>query len=242
MSTYTTGDIAKRCHVSVRTVQYYDRQGILRPSQMSDANRRVYTDEEVKKLKLIIVLKELGCSLKDIKLLLRNEETLKTLSSMLKVKEDELQQDIGRKENVVKRIKEVRKYFNKTSISPITHLYDIDHIMKESLNLKSIRKKLWLATGIVGIIQYTGLVASIVTKEKEPFLSVTPVTIVYALVLTYYYKNNVSYLCPNCQNVFNPKTLDFIKAQHTPKTRKLTCPDCHETHFCIEVPKNEEQC
>ena len=28
MSTYTTGDIAKRCHVSVRTVQYYDRQGI----------------------------------------------------------------------------------------------------------------------------------------------------------------------------------------------------------------------
>lgn len=50
-------------------------------------------------------------------------------------------------------------------------------------------------------------------------------------------QNNVSYLCPNCQNVFNPKTLDFIKAQHTPKTRKLTCPDCHETHFCIEVPK-----
>ena len=122
MSTYTTGDIAKRCHVSVRTVQYYDRQGILRPSQMSDANRRVYTDEEVKKLKLIIVLKELGCSLKDIKLLLRNEETLKTLSSMLKVKEDELQQDISRKKNVVKRIKEVRKYFNKTSISPITFI------------------------------------------------------------------------------------------------------------------------
>ena len=56
--------------------------------------------------------------------------------AMLKVKEDELQQDISRKENVVKRIKEVRKYFNKTSISPITHLYDIDHIMKESLNLK----------------------------------------------------------------------------------------------------------
>ena len=42
--------------------------------------------------------------------------------------------------------------------------------MKESLNLKSIRKKLWLATGIVGIIQYTGLVASIVTKEKRTIL------------------------------------------------------------------------
>ena len=56
MSTYTTGDIAKRCHVSVRTVQYYDRQGILRPSQMSDANR-VYTDEEVKNLNLLLYLK-----------------------------------------------------------------------------------------------------------------------------------------------------------------------------------------
>ena len=71
MSNYTTGEIAQKCSVSVRTVQYYDKQGILSPSQMTDANRRLYTDQEVKKLELIILLKELGCSIKDIRLLLK---------------------------------------------------------------------------------------------------------------------------------------------------------------------------
>ena len=31
MSKYTTGEIAKLCGVSVRTVQYYDERGILTP-------------------------------------------------------------------------------------------------------------------------------------------------------------------------------------------------------------------
>ena len=44
MSNYTTGEIAQKCSVSVRTVQYYDKQGILSPSQMTDANRRLYTE------------------------------------------------------------------------------------------------------------------------------------------------------------------------------------------------------
>ena len=88
MSNYTTGEIAQKCSVSVRTVQYYDKQGILSPSQMTDANRRLYTDQEVKKLELIILLKELGCSIKDIRLLLKNNQSLKALNAMLKVKKN----------------------------------------------------------------------------------------------------------------------------------------------------------
>jgi len=30
-----------------------------------------------------------------------------------------------------------------------------------------------------------------------------------------------------------------VKAKHTPKTRQLTCPNCHQTHYCIEVYQNE---
>jgi predicted transcriptional regulator len=32
MSLYTTGELAKKCNVSVRTIQYYDERGILVPS------------------------------------------------------------------------------------------------------------------------------------------------------------------------------------------------------------------
>lgn len=52
MSKYTTGEIAKLCGVSVRTVQYYDTRNILTPSELTEGGRRLYfrrgfkTDED----------------------------------------------------------------------------------------------------------------------------------------------------------------------------------------------------
>ena len=36
MSNYTTGELAKLCGVTVRTVQYYDTRGVLTPSARSE--------------------------------------------------------------------------------------------------------------------------------------------------------------------------------------------------------------
>ena len=48
MSRYTTGEIAKLCGVSVRTVQYYDQRGILVPGELSEGGRRLYSEDDVK--------------------------------------------------------------------------------------------------------------------------------------------------------------------------------------------------
>lgn len=60
MSKYTTGEIAKLCGVSVRTVQYYDERGILIPSELSEGGRRLYSEDDYKKLNrtlwLIVVI------------------------------------------------------------------------------------------------------------------------------------------------------------------------------------------
>ena len=40
MSKYTTGEIAKLCGVSVRTVQYYDSRNILVPSELSEGGHK----------------------------------------------------------------------------------------------------------------------------------------------------------------------------------------------------------
>ena len=50
MSKYTTGEIAKLCGVSVRTVQYYDERGILIPSELSEGGRRLYSEDDYKKI------------------------------------------------------------------------------------------------------------------------------------------------------------------------------------------------
>ena len=49
MSKYTTGEVARRCGVTVRTVQYYDEKGLLPPAFTTEGGRRVYTDEDAAK-------------------------------------------------------------------------------------------------------------------------------------------------------------------------------------------------
>lgn len=63
----TAGEVAKKMNVSVRTLQHYDKEGLLSPSALSDGGRRLYTDKDIIKLHQILSLKHLGFSLADIK-------------------------------------------------------------------------------------------------------------------------------------------------------------------------------
>lgn len=63
----TVGQMAKKMDVTVRTLQHYDREGLLSPSAVSDGGRRLYTDKDIIKLHQILSLKHLGFSLDDIK-------------------------------------------------------------------------------------------------------------------------------------------------------------------------------
>lgn len=76
-------------------------------------------------------------------------------------------------------------------------------------------------------------------NSMKPFVVLLPFLILYVMALTVLYFKKVLYLCPNCQHTFKPTLGAFVKAKHTPKTRQLQCPDCHQTHYCIEVFQDE---
>lgn len=63
----TVGEAAKKMDVTVRTLQHYNREGLLSPSALSEGGRRLYTDKDIVKLHQILSLKHLGFSLTDIK-------------------------------------------------------------------------------------------------------------------------------------------------------------------------------
>ena len=86
MSKYTTGEIAKLCGVSVRTVQYYDEHGILIPSELSEGGRRLYSEDDYKKLKIICFLRDAGISIKSIGELLSESNPSSVISVCLKSK------------------------------------------------------------------------------------------------------------------------------------------------------------
>ena len=71
---YTTGEFAKRAKVTIRTIRYYDKKGILQPSFRNDAGYRMYTDQDFLKLQKVLSLKYLGFSLEEIKNMTINDD------------------------------------------------------------------------------------------------------------------------------------------------------------------------
>jgi len=79
----TVGQLAKRMKTTVRTLQYYDRFGLLSPSEQSSGGRRLYTRQDLVKLHQILSLKYLGFSLADIKEQLVSLETPEDVEAVL---------------------------------------------------------------------------------------------------------------------------------------------------------------
>lgn len=64
---YSSGEFARMAHVTLRTIRYYDKQNILKPSYVTESGARFYTDEDFARLSQILLLKYLGFSLDDIR-------------------------------------------------------------------------------------------------------------------------------------------------------------------------------
>ncbi len=90
----TVGEAAKKIGVTVRTLQYYDKKGLLSPSAESEGGRRLYTDKDLVMLYQIISLKSLGFSLDDIKHRLISLETPADVAAALSEQADSIREKI----------------------------------------------------------------------------------------------------------------------------------------------------
>ena len=64
---YSSGEFARMAHVTLRTIRYYDKQDLLKPSFVTESGARFYTDSDFARLSQILLLKYLGFSLDDIR-------------------------------------------------------------------------------------------------------------------------------------------------------------------------------
>ena len=92
----TVKEIATITHVSVRTLHHYDAIGLLKPTQITEAGYRLYDDEALERLYLILLFRELEFPLNEIREILdapdfdRNR-VLEQQVELLKAKVDHLQ-------------------------------------------------------------------------------------------------------------------------------------------------------
>ena len=66
--------VAKLTGVSIRTLQYYDEIGLLKPSKLTSSGYRLYDDDALQTLQQILFFKELGFQLKEISEILKKPD------------------------------------------------------------------------------------------------------------------------------------------------------------------------
>ena len=93
---YSSGEFARMADVSVRTIRFYDKQNILKPSYVNDSGARFYTDSDFARLQQILLLKYLGFSLDDIRGMTIADADyhfmLNSLKLQLKLVQDQIEQ------------------------------------------------------------------------------------------------------------------------------------------------------
>ncbi len=70
------GEVAERVELSLRTVRYYEEQGLVRPVQRTEGGFRLYSDEEIARLLLIKQMKPLGFTVQEMRDLLDARDRL----------------------------------------------------------------------------------------------------------------------------------------------------------------------
>lgn len=105
----TIGEVAKKMGVTVRTLQYYDKEGLLSPSAASEGGRRLYTNKDLVMLHQIISLKSLGFSLDDIKYNLLSLETPIDVANTLTKQANNIKEKIEQLKDSLKAIEQLKE-------------------------------------------------------------------------------------------------------------------------------------
>lgn len=232
--TYSTGELASACEVSVRTVQYYDNKGLLIPSARSDGGRRVYTEEDAARLRFILMLKSFGLGLAQIKGVLESQNRERVLQLLLDERIAHLEAQLEEDARQLKMLRSMHadiELFGKTLAADET-------AMAKRMDDKNTERKWHAGLVILGIlmdIAWIGtLILGILTGIWWPF----PLALLFVAVAGFTavraFNAHLTYFCPACDAEFRPLNRNFFIARHTPKTRVLTCPCCHEKDWCVE--------
>ena len=239
MSKYTTGEIAKLCGVSVRTVQYYDTRNILVPTELSEGGRRLYSEEDLARLKIICFLREMDLPINTIGELLAEEDPGSVIGILLDEQEKSLRSEISQRQKKLELLTGMKRALGRIENFSVESIGDIANLMDNRKKLRRIRGTM-LAVGIpADLVECGTFIYALVTGNWWVFALGLIAVIAAAVWMTRYYFRNVAYICPRCHTVFVPTFREALFANHTPTTRKLTCTSCGHHGFCVETCRQE---
>ena len=103
---YNIGEVAKMLNISISTLRYYDKEGLLLDLERDKSGIRKFSDKNIQALKVIECLKKSGLQIKEIKEFMYwcslGDQTIINRKNMF----------FKQRENVIKQIKELESTLN----------------------------------------------------------------------------------------------------------------------------------
>ena len=132
---YSSGQFARMADVSLRTIRFYDKQNILKPSLVNESGARFYTDSDLARLQQILLLKYLGFSLDDIREMTIDDSDYHFMLNNLKLQQKLVQDRIEQMQMVERAIED--------TANAIEHKHDINWSqMLDLIHLTNMEKSL----------------------------------------------------------------------------------------------------
>ena len=231
---YTTGQVASQCGVSVRTVQFYDEKGIVKPSCMSENGRRLYMKEDLERFQLVCLYKKLGLSLNKIKEILGSHEPylylLDTLNHHYQEINDEIKKLYQQKEVYALLIDEIKT----KQCLPVLSEQELDQLVS---NKKKYHHLSLMTSGLIIVFSLFVIVGSFLMGYFNKFGGwfIGLIILLLILLVLFHSKTNV-YVCPHCHQKFSIGFFkDLMTLNNGKKGKYLKCPYCHQSHWMKET-------
>lgn len=131
---YNIGDIVKELKINKETIRYYENIGLLTEPKRDNNGYRVYSKEDIDKIRFILIVKSYGFSLKEIKILLTKiyDEILGgNVTSIKRIVESKIN-EINEKINELDKTKKLLQKVNDNVLSEKKECYkDIEAYLKK---------------------------------------------------------------------------------------------------------------
>lgn len=134
---YSSGEFARMAHITLRTVRYYDKQNILKPSFLTASGARFYSDADFAKLQQILLLKYLGFSLESIREMTIGDSDYRFLQSSLTIQLKLVRERIEQMQLVEKAIQDTTFSLSQEQSVDWTRMLDLIHLTNIESSLKN---------------------------------------------------------------------------------------------------------
>ena len=114
---WTVHEVSRRTGVTIRTLQYYDRIGLLRPAERTEAGYRLYDEEALERLQQILLFREMEFPLKEIDRILKSpafdrDKALEQQIALLEMKKEHVERLIALARDIKEKKGERRMDFS----------------------------------------------------------------------------------------------------------------------------------